>query len=185
MCVIFPFPFLTYVVLNMKIKHKAHCINVPYKHDVYAIMMVIHTEKCVNDLCCCCCLSCLCCSVQSGGQRHFLVHHLERLCKCDHTWEGKSIFWSQKQYWEMSGVSLRIYECNTQSTVLHLGPGNDIAWGWGLWAAGFAERRTSCCHHHPERRQLPFPSCWQAGLHTHPQGVSEKPIAKCAASLCI
>lgn len=31
------------------------------------------------------------CSVQSGGQRHFLVHHLERLCQCDHTREGKCI----------------------------------------------------------------------------------------------
>lgn len=30
------------------------------------------------------------CSVQSGRQGHLLVHHLERLCKCDHTWEGKS-----------------------------------------------------------------------------------------------
>lgn len=31
------------------------------------------------------------CSVQSGGQRHLLVHHLEGLRKRDHTWEGKYI----------------------------------------------------------------------------------------------
>lgn len=37
------------------------------------------------------------------------------------------------------------------------GPGDDAARGRGLRAAGPAERCTSSCHHHLERRQLSLP----------------------------
>lgn len=130
------------------------------------------------------------CSVQSGGQRHILVHHLERLCKCDHTREGKSIHCLQKiEIINLRIVNRQMYCClgngswnivMLKAPCAHTGPGDYTTWRRGLWAAGFAEWCTSRCDDHLKRRQLPFPPRWQTGLHTHPQGMYEYLITSIA-----
>lgn len=108
------------------------------------------------------------CSVQSGRQRHVLVHHLERLCQCDHTREGNSIHGLHRTETQIQ-VKFKLTCC------VHTGHCDYSPWRRGLWAAGFAERRTSRRHHHLKGGQLPFPPRGQAGFYPHPQGPSRAP----------
>lgn len=72
------------------------------------------------------------CSVQSGGQRHFLVHHLERLCQCDHTREGKYISRNRHLSNALSSLNWMSVGCDadgavcTQGLVTTLHEGEDF-----------------------------------------------------------